>query len=131
MDYRLPASQGGGRFQRCSRCHASRRLDSPVLYNLASNDRPSTGLAPLMFGNELLGFLCTDCLPRVCKHVLQVFPDGTGFPHVDQNGYLQPTPRCDECNAVLHYSSDGRSMLCPHCDTDEAFAELTDQVDQA
>lgn len=130
MDYRLPAEQGGGRWQRCSRCHSTRRLDNPVIYNLASRttrpgepDRTSTGLNPIMIGNELIGFICTDCFTRLCHHVLDLFPDRTGFPHVDSNSYLQPNPRCDECNSPLAYASDGRRVICPACDTEAPGGE--------
>ena len=127
MDYRLPPEQGGGRFQRCSRCHTAKRLDSPVIYNMASlSSRPgkpdlaSSGLAPIMIGNELVGFICGDCFVRTCQHLQQIFPDCQGFPHTDQSGLLQPTPRCDTCNAALQYASDGRSVICPKCDVEPA-----------
>lgn len=121
LDYRKPT---GGRFQRCSRCQREHELTAPVLYNVGGQQlersaAPVTALMPLMLGQDLLGFICGQCFYSTCQHIVSLFPDAQGFPHVDQNGMLVPTPRC-ECGTALHYSNDGRELLCAQCDTEKA-----------
>lgn len=117
LDYR---KRTGGRWQRCSRCHVEHELTSPLLYHvghqqLERSAEPAPALAPLMLGQDLLGFICGKCFYSTCGHVVSIFPDAQGFPHVDQDGMLVPTPRC-ECGTALAYSNDGSELLCPQCD---------------
>jgi len=110
LDYR---KRTGGRWQRCSRCHREHELHAPLVYNL-SRPEPET-LVPLMVGQDLMGFVCNQCFRSTCAHIASIFPDAQGFPHVDQDGMLVPTPRC-ECGTALQYASDGRELLCSQCD---------------
>lgn len=111
--------RGRKSFQRCSRCHTEVELSAkPLLYD--ANQTPietnAATLAAIMVGNELLGFVCSECFVPLLQHVCSVFPDSLGFPLVDHHGQLVTPPRCDTCDAALAYSSDGMSVLCPHCD---------------
>lgn len=83
---------------------------------------------PLMLGQDLLGFICGPCFFSTCSHIVSIFPDAQGFPHVDQDGMLVPTPRC-ECGTALHYSNDGRELLCAHCDSPAAKQPMVVVVD--
>lgn len=113
--------RGSQRFQRCSRCHVEQELTAPVLYNARGESAPqTTGLAPVLVGQDLLGFICSGCFHAVCKHIASVFPDSFGFPFVNKQGQLQPTPRCQACSFALAYASDGRSMYCPECSKPKA-----------
>ena len=122
LDYR---KRTGGRWQRCSRCQVEHELTTPLIYNLSRLEtrpgapEPAPELMPLMLGQDLLGFICGKCFYATCAHVVSIFPDAQGFPHVDQDGMLVPTPRC-ECGTALHYSNDGRELLCAHCDNPAA-----------
>ena len=115
LDFR----RGTKRMQRCSRCHTENELTKPVLYDLSDRAiAQPEALAPIMVGDELLGFCCTNCRHSLLQHIASVFPDGIGFPLVDHHGQLERPSRCDDCGQSLAYSSDGRSVVCPQCDTD-------------
>ena len=124
LDYR---KRTGGRWQRCSRCHAEHELTAPVLYNVGGQQLERSAesvpsLMPLMLGQDLLGFICGKCFYSTCQHVVSIFPDAQGFPHVDRDGMLLPAPRC-ECGTPLHYSNDGRELLCAQCDGSEPTSD--------
>jgi hypothetical protein len=111
LDYR---KRTGGRWQRCSRCHREHELSAPVLYQLdarSGTPAPQVSLSPIMVGQDLMGFVCSDCFHSTLRHIASIFPDEMGFPHVDADGMLVPTPRC-ECGAPLHYDTDGKTLLC-------------------
>jgi hypothetical protein len=110
VDYK----RNGGRFQRCSRCHTEVELLRPVIYSADGAEPISgTGLAPLLVGNELVGFICADCRYAVLEHVCSIFPNAIGFPLVDRDGYLQPHPQCS-CGLPLQYAHDGTTgLVCP------------------
>lgn len=118
LDYRKAGS--AGRFHRCSRCHAERELNMSALVDVQGAQLPpkEEPFTPIMVGNELLGFCCRECFSAVIKHCASVFPEANGFPLVDHHGRLVATPRCDDCGAALAYAGDGRSVLCPQCDSD-------------
>lgn len=111
LDYR---KRTGGRWQRCSRCHREHELTAPVLYNVGGQQLSGlqlAGLIPIVVGQDLMGFVCGDCFHATLQHVASLFPDAMGFPHIDNDGMIVPTPRC-ECGAPLHYAPDGRTLLC-------------------
>lgn len=113
VDYR----RDGGHFQRCSRCHRERELNAPHFSQLLQSDHV---LHTITIGNELIGFVCSDCVRAVRQHVVSVFPDAMGFPYVHpETGQLQTTPRC-ECGTALVY---GRTAVCPQCDGDNALGD--------
>lgn len=115
LDYR----KGSRRMQRCSRCHLEIELAKPVLYDLSNRAIPGPedhALAPIMVGDELMGFICSGCKHSLLQHIASVFPERIGFPMVDHHGQLAQPSRCDECGAALAFASDGLSVVCPQCD---------------
>jgi len=79
----------------------------------------------LMVGQDLLGFICGPCFHSTCAHIVSLFPDAQGFPHVDLDGMLLPTPRCD-CGTPLQWSNDGSELRCSQCDGPEGRAVVVD-----
>lgn len=112
VDYRLP---GRGRFDRCSVCHHEQAIDNPHIVTTGYTVPSRQQLSYVMLGNELLGFVCSVCHPKMVLHIANMFPDSKGFPMVDKDGFLVPTPRCD-CGTALGYTDDGRTVVCPKCD---------------
>lgn len=112
-EYPIPGVQtvqyrnGRHRAQRCSKCHTE-QADTALV--LARNHGPM--MVPIMVGNDLVGILCTDCVP-VVESLIQrtMFPDGHAFPFVDERGELLETPRCEKGHPLV-FADDGRSMVC-------------------
>ena len=114
LDYR----RDGRKFARCSQCHGEHELKQPVIFNLsggAAQTHP-TPLAPIMIGENLLGFVCKSCEPTASANIAALFPNHLGFPLANHHGELVDHPKCDDCGSALAYDSDGLSVLCPRCD---------------
>lgn len=120
LDYR----KDGKRMQRCSRCHTEHDMSRPNIYDVDGKLRsPELTMAPLMVGQDLLGFICRGCFYATVRHIVSLFPDGFGFPFVDDRGRLLPPSRCEDCGTALRYSDDGLNVLCSQCDGQAVGAE--------